>query len=573
MSRYRAFIILLLDVLIIFLCNFLTMLPYLLGQDIRLLNLVLHIGLLTVCVLLFQVCLKTYDTLWRYAESREYLTLLEGMGLGFTLYSVVNLLLGTSRIWISSALTGTALALLVMLGYRFVYRSYRRRVTGVGGGPRAYAAIIGAGSAGAALVSEMDDRIYGRYRPYCVIDDAAEKQQKRIHGVPVLGPIDAMEEILADTPVTDIILAIQNLTPERRQEILNLCARTQRRVHVLGSPVTRLHARQGDYIAAVREVEIEDLLGRAPVQLENPRIGTFLRGKTVLVTGGGGSIGSELCRQIAANRPERLVFHAAAHKHVPLMEGCPEEAVENNVFGTFNTADMARRYGAEKFVLISTDKAVNPTNIMGATKNLCEEVLQGLRGVGGTEFAAVRFGNVLGSSGSVIPLFKKQISYGGPVTLTDRRIIRYFMTIPEAAQLVLEAGSFARSGEVFVLNMGEPVRIFDLAEKLIRLSGFVPGADIEIREVGLRPGEKLYEELLMSNEKLKSTENEKIFVEERPAIPEKELRAALEELQAAIDAGNRAELLRLMHALVPTFRAPEEVNREAQERLERKAAI
>lgn len=308
MSRYRAFIILLLDVLIIFLCNFLTMLPYLLGQDIRLLNLVLHIGLLTVCVLLFQVCLKTYDTLWRYAESREYLTLLEGMGLGFTLYSVVNLLLGTSRIWISSALTGTALALLVMLGYRFVYRSYRRRVTGVGGGPRAYAAIIGAGSAGAALVSEMDDRIYGRYRPYCVIDDAAEKQQKRIHGVPVLGPIDAMEEILADTPVTDIILAIQNLTPERRQEILNLCARTQRRVHVLGSPVTRLHARQGDYIAAVREVEIEDLLGRAPVQLENPRIGTFLRGKTVLVTGGGGSIGSELCRQIAANRPERLVI-------------------------------------------------------------------------------------------------------------------------------------------------------------------------------------------------------------------------------------------------------------------------
>ena len=624
MSRYRAFIILLLDVLIIFLCNFLTMLPYLLGQDIRLLNLVLHIGLLTVCVLLFQVCLKTYDTLWRYAESREYLTLLEGMGLGFTLYSVVNLLLDTSRIWISSALMGTALALLVMLGYRFVYRSYRRRVTGVGGGPRAYAAIIGAGSAGAALVSEMDDRIYGRYRPYCVIDDAAEKQQKRIHGVPVLGPIDAMEEILADTPVTDIILAIQNLTPERRQEILNLCARTQRRVHVLGSPVTRLHARQGDYIAAVREVEIEDLLGRAPVQLENPRIGTFLRGKTVLVTGGGGSIGSELCRQIAANRPERLVildvaenttyelqndllhwygedfplsveiasvrdrqrleqifakyrpqlvFHAAAHKHVPLMEGCPEEAVENNVFGTFNTADMARRYGAEKFVLISTDKAVNPTNIMGATKNLCEEVLQGLRGVGGTEFAAVRFGNVLGSSGSVIPLFKKQISYGGPVTLTDRRIIRYFMTIPEAAQLVLEAGSFARSGEVFVLNMGEPVRIFDLAEKLIRLSGFVPGADIEIREVGLRPGEKLYEELLMSNEKLKSTENEKIFVEERPAIPEKELRAALEELQAAIDAGNRAELLRLMHALVPTFRAPEEVNREAQERLERKAAI
>lgn len=487
MSRYRAFIILILDVLTIFLCNFLTMLPYLLGQDIRLLNLVLHIGLLTVCVLLFQVCLKTYDTLWRYAESREYLTLLEGMGLGFTLYSVVNLLLGTSRIWISSALTGTALALLVMLGYRFVYRSYRRRVTGVGGGPRAYAAIIGAGSAGGggSIGSELCRQIAANRPERLVILDVAE-----------------------------------NTTYELQNDLL----------HWYGE----------DFPLSVEIASVRDR--------------------------------QRLERIFAKYRPQ-LVFHAAAHKHVPLMEGCPEEAVENNVFGTFNTADMARRYGAEKFVLISTDKAVNPTNIMGATKNLCEEVLQGLRGVGGTEFAAVRFGNVLGSSGSVIPLFKKQISYGGPVTLTDRRIIRYFMTIPEAAQLVLEAGSFARSGEVFVLNMGEPVRIFDLAEKLIRLSGFVPGADIEIREVGLRPGEKLYEELLMSNEKLKSTENEKIFVEERPAIPEKELRAALEELQAAIDAGNRAELLRLMHALVPTFRAPEEVNREAQERLERKAAI
>lgn len=597
MSRYRAFIILILDVLTIFLCNFLTMLPYLLGQDIRLLNLVLHIGLLTVCVLLFQVCLKTYDTLWRYAESREYLALLEGMGLGFALYSVVNLLLGTSRIWISSALTGTALALLVMLGYRFVYRSYRRRVTGVGGGPRAYAAIIGAGSAGAALVSEMDDRIYGRYRPYCVIDDAAEKQQKRIHGVPVLGPIDAMEEILADTPVTDIILAIQNLTPERRQEILNLCARTQRRVHVLGSPVTRLHARQGDYIAAVREVEIEDLLGRAPVQLENPRIGTFLRGKTVLVTGGGGSIGSELCRQIAANRPERLVildvaenttyelqndllhwygedfplsveiasvrdrqrlerifakyrpqlvFHAAAHKHVPLMEYAPEEAVKNNVFGTYNVAVAADKFKVPKMVILSTDKAVNPTNVMGATKRLTEIIIQYMNTVSqNTRYAAVRFGNVLGSHGSVIPIFQHQIAQGGPVCVTHKDITRYFMTIPEAAQLVCQAGGLALGGEVFVLDMGEPVKIMDLAKNLIRLSGFTE-EEIPIKITGLRPGEKLYEELAMEEEMQgrQRTANKKIFVTQPVEIDKDRFAAMLEDLANITPETVRTVLMR-----------------------------
>ncbi len=609
MSRYRGVIVLLLDVAMIFCCNFAVFLSALSTGDVRFYNLVMHIGLLTVCVLVFQLALRTYNTLWRYAESREYLTLLGGMGLGFGLYAAVNLLMGMSTIWISGALTGTALALLIMLAYRFIYRIYRRRVTGINQTRQTYAAIVGGGSAGAALLSELNDHVYGRFKPYCIIDDSTEKRDKRIHGIPVLGPIDQIGEILADTPVTDVIMAIQNLTPERRREILELCAATGRRVHVLGDPVTAVDG--GRAAPTVREVEIEDLLGRQPVTLDNPRIAAFIRGKTVLVTGGGGSIGSELCRQIAEYQPARLVildiaenttyelqndllykyggslnmnveiasvrdkkrleqifdtyrpqvvFHAAAHKHVPLMEGSPAEAVKNNVFGTYNTALTAQEYGAEKFVLISTDKAVNPTNVMGATKYLCEQVLQGLRQEGGTEFAALRFGNVLGSSGSVIPLFKKQIAHGGPVTVTDKRIVRYFMTISEAVQLVLEAGSFAHSGEVFVLDMGEPVHILELAEKMIRLSGYTPYVDIEIREVGLRPGEKLYEELLISDRNLHRTENAKIFVEERPLVNRSQLCWLLEQLRAAADTNDTPQVVARLHELVPTFRTPEEVN-------------
>ena len=622
MSRYRGVIVLLLDVAMIFCCNFAVFLSALSTGDVRFYNLVMHIGLLTVCVLVFQLALRTYNTLWRYAESREYLTLLGGMGLGFTLYTAVNLLMGMSTIWISGALTGTALALLIMLAYRFIYRIYRRRVTGINQTRQTYAAIVGGGSAGAALLSELNDHVYGRFKPYCIIDDSAEKRDKRIHGIPVLGPIDQIGEILADTPVTDVIMAIQNLTPERRREILELCAATGRRVHVLGDPVTAVDG--GRAAPTVREVEIEDLLGRQPVTLDNPRIAAFIRGKTVLVTGGGGSIGSELCRQIAEYRPARLVildiaenttyelqndllykyggalnmnveiasvrdkkrleqifdtyrpqvvFHAAAHKHVPLMESSPAEAVKNNVFGTYNTALTAQEYGAEKFVLISTDKAVNPTNVMGATKYLCEQVLQGLRQEGGTEFAAVRFGNVLGSSGSVIPLFKKQIAHGGPVTVTDKRIVRYFMTISEAVQLVLEAGSFAHSGEVFVLDMGEPVHILELAEKMIRLSGYTPYVDIEIREVGLRPGEKLYEELLISDRNLHRTENAKIFVEERPLVNRSQLCWLLEQLRAAADTNDTPQVVARLHELVPTFRTPEEVNDAAIRAMEHKEVV
>lgn len=625
MSRYRGLIVLLIDMVLIFFFNFILFLPQLSSSNIQLFNLVAHIGLLSICVLVFQLSLRTYDTLWRYAESLEYLTLLGGMGLGFALYAVVNLLSGMSPLWISGAVAGTSLALLVMLAYRFFYRGYRRRVAGRGQSRQACAAIVGGGSAGAALLSELHDHVYSRFKPYCIIDDAVDKQHKRIHGIPVFGPISQIGEILADTPVTDVIMAINNVSPERRQEILELCATTGCRVHVMSDPVTDFSQQHsGRHIPAVREVEIEDLLGRQPVQLDNPRIADFIRDKTVLVTGGGGSIGSELCRQIAEYQPARLVivdiaenttyelqndllyrfgdklamnveiasvrdlnrmeqifekyrpqvvFHAAAHKHVPLMESSPAEAVKNNVFGTYNTALTARNYGVEKFVLISTDKAVNPTNVMGATKYLCEQVLQALRQEGGTEFAAVRFGNVLGSSGSVVPLFKKQIARGGPVTVTDKRIVRYFMTISEAIHLVLEAGSFAHSGEVFVLDMGQPVPILDLAEKMIRLSGYTPYVDIDICEVGLRPGEKLYEELLISGGNLSRTENAKIFVEERPVVTDERLCQALAQLRTAADSNDAPQVVDCLHRLVPTFRTPEEVNSAAIRAAARKDAV
>ena len=613
MSRYRGQIVLLLDICLIFACNFMLFLPALFRGDIRFLNLVLHIGFLSACVLLFQLLLRTYNSLWRYAESREYFVLLAGMSLGFALYSVCNFAAGTSLIWISQALTGSALALLAMLAERFLYRMYRMKVSNRGRRGR-YAAIIGAGTSGVTLLGELRSNPDSKYTPYCMIDDASDKMNKHIHGVPVRGPIDNLAEILQNTPVTDIILAISNLTPKRRMEVLHVCAATKCHLHIFQDPMTQLERETASLAAQVREVRIEDLLGRPAVELENRRIDALIRGKTVMVTGGGGSIGSELCRQIAGYSPRRLVildiaenttyelqndllhrygtdfplsveiasirdqekmdrifaayrpdlvFHAAAHKHVPLMERCPEEAVKNNVLGTYHTALAARKYGVKKFVLISTDKAVNPTNIMGTTKYLCEQVIQGLRQEGGTEFAAVRFGNVLGSSGSVIPLFEKQIAYGGPVTVTDRRIIRYFMTIPEAAQLVLEAGSFARSGEVYVLDMGEPVHIWDLAEKLIRLSGYTPGVDIQIREVGLRPGEKLYEELLTRDADLRRTENEKIFVEEKPLVSQADMEIWLRELETVAENGSREQIFRTLHRLVPTFRDPDEVNAEA----------
>ena len=575
---------------------------------------------MSVCILLFQLLMRTYDTLWRYAETREYLTLLVGMA-GCTLLNLLSMYVFGQRLSRMFVCTAAAFSLLVMLAVRMLYRRYRELVTRHTPRGGVYTGIIGAGDAGISLLREMRRSPEGRYQPHCFFDDDSEKIGTRIHGLPVYGPISALPERIGNLPVSELVVAMPTVSAERRREILGICTQTSCHVSVLPDRLDLLeHPNNASPLrTSMREVRIEDLLGRAPVQLDSARTKTFLQGKTVMVTGGGGSIGSELCRQIARCQPSRLVildiyengaydvqqelvrrygdaldlrveiasvrdrrrlyqvfsmhrpqvvFHAAAHKHVPLMEESPTEAVKNNVFGTWNTICACETFSVEKFVLISTDKAVNPTNVMGATKRMCEQLMQSRKGISRTEFAAVRFGNVRGSNGSVVPLFRRQIAAGGPVTITDKRIIRYFMTIPEAAQLVLEAGAMAHGGEVYVLDMGEPVRILDLAEKLIRLSGYIPYSDIDIVEIGLRPGEKLYEELLMKSEELSKTENQKIFIERQEEISPHVMGRMLEQLKQAADSGSADEVRRALHACVQTYHSAEEVNREAIEQME-----
>ncbi len=470
--------------------------------------------------------------------------------------------------------------------------------------------LIGAGAAGQMLLQEMrhSGRISGKV--CCIVDDNPTKWNNHIGGIRVYGGRDQIASIAKQEHITQIILAMPSASPKQLQELLQICNATGCKVKKLPGIYQFVNGQA--HLADVQDVQIEDLLGRDPVQLDAYAVKDFIQSKVVMVTGGGGSIGSELCRQIATHHPQKLiildiyennaydiqqelrrtygdslnlqveiasirdkakiedlfalyrpdiVFHAAAHKHVPLMENCPTEAIKNNVFGTYHVVRAAEKYKVKKFVMISTDKAVNPTNIMGATKRFCEMILQS-RYDSTTEFCAVRFGNVLGSNGSVVPLFKRQIANGGPVTITDKRIIRYFMTIPEAAQLVLEAGSMAQRNQIFVLDMGEPVKILDLAENLIRLSGLEPYRDIQIKEIGLRPGEKLYEELLMSSNDLSATANKKIFVEQQQQIDHEVIMDALVQLDEAITSKvPSADLIALMKEFVPTYHDPSEVNK------------
>ena len=482
--------------------------------------------------------------------------------------------------------------------------------------------LIGAGEAGRMLAREYLTSKNIKAKLCCVIDDNEAKWGKYLEGIPIVGGRERIAEAARGYRITQIIFAIPTATAKEKKEILELCRDTGCRVRTVPGLYQLVNGEAT--IAAVKDVQVEDLLGREPVQLNMERVDSFLSGRTVLVTGGGGSIGSELCRQIAKHHPKKLiivdiyennaydiqqelhrtygdalnlrveiasvrdkeriygifeslrpeiVFHAAAHKHVPLMENCPAEAIKNNIFGTYHVVRAAEKFGARKFVMISTDKAVNPTNIMGATKRFCEMILQS-RTESTTEFCAVRFGNVLGSNGSVVPLFKKQIEEGGPVTITDKRIIRYFMTIPEAAQLVLEAGAMAKQSQIFVLDMGEPVKILDLAENLIRLSGLEPYRDIEIREIGLRPGEKLYEELLMKSETLTKTENSKIFVEQQQYIdPDEIMRDLLFLDRAVTEDFNNEELTDILRGMIPTYHDPEEVNRKAEEAMDELVSV
>lgn len=477
-------------------------------------------------------------------------------------------------------------------------------------------AIIGAGRVGVGLAEDLISNAQSSYVPRCFIDVSKEKIGREIQGIPVWTEDDVTVKKLADYEIQEIIFAIPSMKAEKKKKLYEFYKNAGYKVKVYDYPT--MYAAGGK--RHLREFDVEELLFRKPIVMSHEKTNAYYRDKVVLITGGGGSIGSELCRQLAKMHPKQIiildiyengaydvqqelkiaygnqlnlqieicsithrkalekvfetyhpqiVINAAAHKHVPLMEHNCVEAIYNNVFGTYNLVELCEEYEAERFMMVSTDKAVNPTNVMGATKRMCEMIVQSASTHGKVKYSATRFGNVLGSAGSVIPLFKRQIANGGPVTVTDKRIIRYFMTIPEASQLVLQSGAMAKNGELFVLDMGQPVKILDLAENMIRLSG-VEG--IEIVETGLRPGEKLYEELLVKTEELDKTENSMIFIERDTALSQEEIEEKMQILREACDSGDNLIAKQAMRKVVPTFKSPEEVNcHVANEKQEEKA--
>lgn len=557
-------------------------------------------ALLYGCTVLAQLVFKTYDSLWRYAESREYLMLIASAFCGFTVYEAIARLSGIGTISFVLLAAIASLWILEMLVVRFGYRSYRALMLRNQQTGTIPVAIIGAGAAGVQLLDEIQHNPNSRYTVQCFFDDDAGKLNKRIRGVPVSGTISESLSRMRAMDIHDAIFAIPSMDDLHRKEILRQL--TDRSVRVSTLPSTLELIDRKPIRQQLREVRIEDLLGRDAIQLDISAVAGLLSGQTVLVTGGGGSIGSELCRQLCTVAPARIVifdiyendaymlrnellseyddidiiieignvcdkervnevfakyrpgavFHAAAHKHVPLMEHCPREAVHNNVFGTLNAVRAADAYGAARFIFISTDKAVNPTSVMGATKRMGEMIVQYYARTSKTIFTAVRFGNVLGSNGSVIPVFQRQIAAGGPVTVTHPDIERFFMTIPEASRLVIQAGGMAHGGEIFILDMGEPVKIVDLAKGLIQLQGLTPDVDIKIEFTGLREGEKMYEELLMDEESTLPTDNQSIMISTGQEISYDQVASKLDELENALSATD-GEAIRMLEQAVPTY--------------------
>ena len=554
------------------------------------------------CTLILFWLFQLYQSLWEFAGVEEMVRIVIASGLSSAMTGLFMFVFSMPAPRSYPVLYFLILTLLTMafrLSYRFL-RSLRRPHAQ----PTKRTMLIGAGAAGAAVLRDLQQSAHSENKVVCCIDDDPLKRGTSLRGVPVVGGRDKIQQAVEKYQIQEILFAIPSAPARTRREILNCCQQTPCTLKILPG-IYQLVGGQVS-IRKIRHIEIEDLLGRDAVHVDMTGIGNHLRDKTILVTGGGGSIGSELCRQIASYGPRRLVifdiyennaydvqmelqrkypeldlkvligsvrdrerlaqvfseerpqlvYHAAAHKHVPLMEESPAEAVKNNVFGTKNAAELAAEYGAERFLLISTDKAVNPTNVMGATKRVCEMVIQQAGRHSKTEFVAVRFGNVLGSNGSVIPLFKKQIAAGGPVTVTDPNIIRYFMTIPEAVSLVLQAGVFAKGGEIFILDMGDPVRIDDLARNMIRLSGFEPDVDIAVEYTGLRPGEKLFEELLLDGEGHRKTENNLIYIGRDEAFDDEMLSSELLILRDAADRGDGDAVRETLARLVPTYRLP-----------------
>ena len=583
-----------------------------------------------VCLIVFWF-LHLYNSIWRFASYSELNRILVASVIT-VLFHIVGMSLLFGRMPISYYLVGAVMQVMFLtaarFGYRFINleRSRRRQVQKADRNVM----VIGAGAAGQVILRELNNTAQIAYKACCVIDDNPNKWGRYIENVPIVGGREAIQENVSKYQIDEIMLAIPSASAADRSEILEICKETRCELKQL--PGIYQLAKGEVLLSKMQAVAVEDLLGREPIQVNMEEIYSHLQGKVILVTGGGGSIGSELCRQIAAHAPRQLiildiyennayeieqelrtkyqnqlnlvvligsvrdnrrlnmvfseyrpeiVFHAAAHKHVPLMETSPNEAIKNNVIGTYLTCRAALWYGAKRFVLISTDKAVNPTNIMGASKRLCEMIIQSMDHIskaerwdllpalqgasryaeavsgqsvpaGGTQFVAVRFGNVLGSNGSVIPLFKRQIERGGPVTVTHPDIVRYFMTISEAVSLVLQAGTYARGGEIFVLDMGQPVKIDTLARNLIKLSGYKPDVDIQVKYIGLRPGEKLYEEKLMAEEGMKKTQNKLIHIGKPIPFDLERFFQQLQQLDAAC-AENSDRIVELVEEVVPTF--------------------
>lgn len=622
LKKNKNILLILIDIMVIICCYVVAML-FLNTKINNLQNFMIDMVIVVIVYQIFLNCFRMYQNMIRYEVGKDHVKYIISASLsvviltlidkGFNLEYInlrVNVLSGilTAGTFVMYRLLGRSIAARKMSKYEKINKNQDNKANNL--------LIIGAGMGAREIIIAIKNNMRDKYNIVGIIDDDISKINHYILGVKVLGTRYDIPKIAKEKNVDLIFFAINKIDAISRRKILEICQETGVKTRVL--PTTEEVITKHGAMNSLRDVQIEDLLGREPVHLDNKNINSLIKNKTVLVTGGGGSIGSELCRQIVKYDPKRLVildiyennlydiemelraeypklnleaivasvrdkarlnnvfetykpeivFHAAAHKHVPLMEKSPLEAIKNNVFGTYNVVNCADEYGVEKFVLISTDKAVNPTNIMGASKRVCEMIVQAKNKVSNTEYAAVRFGNVLGSNGSVIPLFKKQIERGGPVTVTHKDITRFFMTIPEAVQLILQAVTYAKGGEIFVLDMGEPVKIYDLAVSLIKLLGYEPNVDIPIEITGLRPGEKLYEEILMSEEGLTSTKHNKIFITEPMSITMEELEEKLEKLKELLklEKDENSEVKRYIKEIVPTFKEPEEVNNKGKEK-------
>lgn len=620
-KKNRNVLLILIDILIIISCY----IASIFFLNIHIDNIKMLAMQILIVVIIYQIFLnifRMYQNMMRYEVGKDYIKYIISAFLSMIISSIVykafsleyinlkvNVLSGVliAGTFVMYRLAGRSILSRRMSKYEKINKNQDNKANNL--------LIIGAGMGAREIIIAIKNNMRDKYNIVGIIDDDISKINHYILGVKVLGTRYDIPKIAKEKNVDLIFFAINKIDAVSRRKILEICQETGVKTRVL--PTTEEVINKQGAMNSLRDVQIEDLLGRDPVHLDNKNINSLIKNKTVLVTGGGGSIGSELCRQIVKYDPKRLVildiyennlydiemelraeypklnleaivasvrdkarlnnvfetykpeivFHAAAHKHVLLMEKSPLEAIHNNVFGTYNVVNCADEYGVEKFVLISTDKAVNPTNIMGASKRVCEMIVQAKNKVSKTEYVAVRFGNVLGSNGSVIPLFKKQIERGGPVTVTHKDITRFFMTIPEAVQLILQAVTYAKGGEIFVLDMGEPVKIYDLAVSLIKLLGYEPNVDIPIEITGLRPGEKLYEEILMSEEGLTSTKQDKIFISKPMHMEMTELEEKLnilKELEYNEKYSNK-NIKNVMKEVVPTYREPEEVNNKGKE--------